>query len=220
MQPGKHDPPSPRRPAYQHAAGGPNLAPASGKAAASLLAGLVDLRERMADDRDRAADARDRLADSRDCAADARDEAADAREALADQREQAASAREALLERLFRTRGLAFKPLHGGLEEAVARSIDSRARRMAASGRVEAARQRDQAARERDSASGRRQTASMTRAHLVLGGEMADTMQLLRRQQQEAIARARIAAARARSLRDSARTARTSRDETPSLTGA
>src|SRR5690242_7100145 len=57
--------------------------PASGKAAASLLAGLVDLRERMADDRDRAADARDRLADSRDCAADARDEAADAREARA-----------------------------------------------------------------------------------------------------------------------------------------
>jgi len=108
MQPGEHDPPSPRRTAHQHAAGEPNLAPASGKAIASLLAELADLRERIADDRDRTADARDRLADSRDCAADARDEAADAREALADQRERAASAREALFERLFRTRGLAF----------------------------------------------------------------------------------------------------------------
>jgi len=45
--------------------------------------------------------------------------------------------------------------------------------------------------------------------HLVLGGEMADTMQRLRRQQQAAVARARIASARARSLRDSARAART-----------
>jgi len=45
--------------------------------------------------------------------------------------------------------------------------------------------------------------------HLVLGGEMADTMQRLRRQQQAAVARARIASARARSLLDSARAART-----------
>jgi hypothetical protein len=43
----------------------------------------------------------------------------------------------------------------------------------------------------------------------VLGGEMADTMQHLRRQQQETVARARIATARARSLRDSARAVRT-----------
>jgi hypothetical protein len=49
----------------------------------------------------------------------------------------------------------------------------------------------------------------MTRQHLVLGGEMADTMQHLRRQQQEAVTRAQIAVARARSLRDSARAART-----------
>lgn len=208
MQPGEHDPPSPRRTAYQHAAGDAKLVPESGKAVAILLAELADLRERIADDRERTADARDRAADSRDCAADARDEAADAREALADQREQVASAREALLERLFRTRGLAFRRLHGGEEEAAARSSDSRARRMAVSGRMEATRQRDQAARKRDAASRRRQTARMTREHLVLGGEMADTMERLRRQQQEALARARIATARARSLRDSARAAR------------
>lgn len=65
------------------------------------------------------------------------------------------------------------------------------------------------AAREQDAESRRRQAASVTREHLVLGSEMADTMQRLRRQQQEAVARARIAVARARSLRDSARAART-----------
>src|SRR5690242_2027250 len=49
-----------------------------------------------------------------------------------------------------------------------------------------------------------RETAPPTRATrpLVLGDEMADTMRRLRRQQQEAVARARIATARARDLRD------------------
>jgi len=51
---------------------------------------------------------------------------------------------------------------------------------------------------------------SLTREHLALGGEMADTMRRLRWQQQEAVARARIATARARSLWDAARAARAS----------
>jgi hypothetical protein len=78
----------------------------------------------------------------------------------------------------------------------------------AARQRGQAAAERDQAVRQRDAASRRRQTASATHEHLVLGGEMADTMRRLKGQQQEAVERARIATARARSLRDSARAAR------------